>query len=625
MRQVARLALAGCALIITGCVAGVTDPVPLGPKRPSVPGAVAEAVRYAHDVQEGYERAVRNQSLLVTWTGMGLIPLGTIATGMAVFSANPTAIGIVGLSGAGTYATSAYLRSQPAQIAYLAGHEAVNCAIEAVAPVVAADTSATSPFAQMLQAVDLRIADVRRSLDAVQGSDLSDAAKNAVMAAETAIASAQGSRRRAYALRAALASLPTLIVTTVDRIQGEVKLAVVRGQTDISALGSIVGGLGSVYRQLNRTPVAPDREGAGKEGAVPTRALRDQALDDAVQLLRRRTSELREADDVLRATVDASAMGPSAEALKRCAVDPAAFAPPLTIVPPGPLRFAGGKVEKQSFRVDGGQWPYTAVVIDGAPEVSVSGGFGPVYVVAVSTAASGKYAIEVQDVTRRGQLLNIEVGSIGGNSDSGSPSDGDRGRPERVKPLAACTGDLRRDDVGQCLDEPTIKAVQRAICLGQHADGKWGDKSVNRLIEYEARVEGFMNKDRKLRVDLRKKLTSLSEGQIVENCKKLSPFIAIEEADALRSRLQDVPFEIQGVLYQAERPRFDPVSGRMSISVCQEGSTPSNSQPLSRLLGEIVAAAGPLPTNMTLDSLALTNAEGATLTGDPPTVPPCAT
>ena len=110
--------------------------------------------------------------VILSLLGVGLIPLGAAALGLGVTGASATAITVVGLTGAAGYAEGQWLDSTPRQRAYIAGYNAVNCALEAVAPLDLDDTT-ESRLTSGLAQIDSSATATETALAATQSARLS--------------------------------------------------------------------------------------------------------------------------------------------------------------------------------------------------------------------------------------------------------------------------------------------------------------------------------------------------------------------------------------------------------------------------------------------------------------------
>lgn len=623
-----------CTAGLVGCV-GVLDPVVTAPDRPGADVTISSAIAYANRAKVRYEDALTNQVRLSTWVGAGLIPLATVGAGMAIFSGNPTGIGILGLTGAGIYGTSAYLRNQPAQLAYLAGHEAINCAVEAVAPLVPIDAASDSPFGQALLGIEGHLADVALRAELLRralGGSTDVAARNELDRASDLLVRGRETQAQAFALQASLGGLPTQLVTAVDRIQTQVSDAVVRNQPDLSALGSIVGNLGSVYKQLSPTPIASDKV-RGEVPATPDAAFAAQPppTTAALRSLQEANDVLARDQAVLSATIGVVAKATPTETLKKCVVNPDEFTTAM-VLSPDKLTFAGGTQESRGFLVTGGRKPYAALVTSGGDGLSVrpTGAFSSAFVVDASPDASGKYLVTIEDVAGAARFLDVQVGAAATQDSTGSPPVAPPERRRRQLPQPTpehCdSGDLRRDEVNQCLSTPDVELLQHAVCMEGLVDGRWGDRSVAFLTRYERRfpIDGANNATGTLSKARREQLLALTETSRAHSCELLiAEGVSLGAFNTYVQRLIDVPFVLNTVSYRVSRPVPVPETAHIRVQICRTNDAVLPLPSRSTIASEIVRIAGEPPSGMSEASIILTGKDGQPLS-DPPAVPSCA-
>lgn len=553
------------ALSVTGC-AGVLDPV-VGvgrDDRPLPPATVQQAVGYANKAKDEYFSAMTNQARLSTWVGGGLIPLAAVASGLVLFGKTTSAI-YVGLTGAGVWATSLWFRNQPAQLAYLAGHEAVNCAVTAVLPFA----TVNAEFTAALERIDTKIGQVRQAaldLRAVVPDD------PLVVDAERLVTDALVARDNGRPAAAVAATLPDQLVTTVDRIQAEVSRTVVTSQPDFAALGTLIGGLGSAYGQFGQVPTS----GVQLPPKSPKAAgVTPQAFERRDDVERRRTAlvdamaSLQSDRAIVAAGVNAVSAQAPIDALKQCGVNEDQIASALSVVPGDPYELPAKAAGQKGFIVAGGKAPYAATVADAAPGITVTPveAFGPAFLIkAEATATEGTHAILVRDLSGRQRFVELRIGASSGSgrSDAAGSSGGGGQPPVRCEETA-------RNPVAACAERTVIERLQRALCVPR-IDGRWGPVSQRYFEDYQRRVLEIDPPAEQMTPRRRDQLLAMTDADI-DAPDKCGPREIIEALGGLRDTLQGKSVEIREAEYvvRDQGLRSDPSARKVRVPLCRIG------------------------------------------------------
>ena len=142
-----RLGASGlCLVLLAGC-SSLYDPHITLNDTPSGAVSFEAAEIYANDAKDKYREALGEYSRFNKLLGASLIPLGAATLGLGITGASSTAVTALGLTGATGFGLGSWLQSTPTQQAYIGGHNATNCAIEAMLPlkVVSISTNPTPP------------------------------------------------------------------------------------------------------------------------------------------------------------------------------------------------------------------------------------------------------------------------------------------------------------------------------------------------------------------------------------------------------------------------------------------------------------------------------------------------
>ena len=587
---------AAAVLAAAGC-AGITNPYVKPDGRPGGNVTLESAIGYANSAKDAYKEALGNQAELRSWLGIGLIPLGAATLGLGITGASPTAITVLGLTGAAAYGTGSWLQSPPQERAYIAGYNAINCAIGAVAPLNIDKNSEFARFDESMKIIDRHIADVQSQIGVVNAaiSDLEPSAgsqdalvvraKEEVTAARSIVDSAVAARANGTSLMLEVASAGSNLVTAVDRIVGQVDDAILLNQPDLQSLSSIIGGLGQAYSQFTAVPEglrkAEDLAGAG----VTVQTGRAGVVNMALQELQERVATLSIDTRQIAHFVSAVAAKKPIETLERCGVDPDKFASDIAIDPAGPIEFAQGQASTKGFVVVGGRAPYTAQLLnDTAAGVAVRQPepFGPAFLVQASAEAkAGEYSIYVVDAASHRKFVTAVVKAPAQQS-------------QRQGQEAAA------DPVFDALGKTQQQQIQRALCVAD--DGIWGTKTRNALREYQRstgkEVTGVMT------AALRDELLALDVAAVAQRCGAASAEGSL--LTDLADTLEDVSFGLKGAsLAVVGRPAIDQ-SGNIvgvTLSVDRRPVAAISEAELKQELVKTAAVAGATAANVQIVNL----------------------
>ena len=328
------------------------------------------------------------------------------------------------------------------------------------------------------------------------------------------------------------------LVSAIDRIIGEVDLAIVQNQLNLEALSSIIGGLGSIYSQLRTGP--PGLAGAGdvqaKTTVTPTGGI-SISFDEALQNLRDTVANLSATTRSVSDYIESVLSRKPTEKLAKCGVDPNTIATDMRIDPPTATISStdGGAA---TFRITGGVGHYQADLL-GNQTTTVTmtrQDRGPVFVVQVAQGAlNGTYSVYATDGTGRSAIAEIKVSPTA--TTTALPS-----LPDRKKPMIPNVGPTAPTTELPPLPDGVkaeIKRLQKALCV--NPDGIFGEKSVRALRDYQAATRRTV--DGKLTDSLKQELLGLPDTEIEARCKKKLTTMVAEQVKSLASILQDVSFK----------------------------------------------------------------------------------
>jgi len=255
------------------------------------------AVAYANEWRYSYYNAVGNDSILRNTVGLGIIPLSALALYRGVASTNHAHnIAALGIGAASLYLGGSYLQSSPRQKVYLAGSQAIGCALLAVRPLLMSVTDYQALLTD-LQALSTSLATTDGAVRSAQawiqqakaaGAKDSDAAEATaeLTAAQSLQADATQIWTNGTSLAASIKDAGYTLGVTVDNIRDTVSGKIIDTEPDLASIMSAVGGLGKLATTFEPTaPVAAATASTATtspitiKGAAPGEALLKEATD----------------------------------------------------------------------------------------------------------------------------------------------------------------------------------------------------------------------------------------------------------------------------------------------------------------------------------------------------------
>lgn len=399
---------------------------------PSGGSTLRDGIDYANSAKDQYKKAVGDQAILANLMGIGLIPLGAAALGLGITDGSGTTIAALGLAGAAAYGTGTWLSSRPRQLIYIAGINAMTCAVEAMLPLAFSD-DARKAFTADLAQLNASIGTFRQQVDTV--TRLLGQVKKDVPRAGDIIAETESDLRTAEALletaRTTFASGTQLdreieragqmLISAVDRIGAEVDRAITTTIPDIQGLPSIVGGLAQTSAQFTKLPEVT-KGGEQMTGKTePAKIARDvpvaeerrpvEQLNEAKEQLRTQALALGERVRRVATVVNSVSETKPAATLKQCGVQEVVTG--VSVQPVGPVEFEKGKAATKRLVITGGKPPYTAELLEDPVKgltVKQPVPFGPRVVIEATTEAPpDTYTLLVTDAAGNTKTVAVRV------------------------------------------------------------------------------------------------------------------------------------------------------------------------------------------------------------------------
>jgi len=418
MTAVVALSLAGCASPIVRWER---------PTKPDVPDyTLSYGITYANKARDAYQAAIDRNVTETNNLSSGLIGLGALIAGAAVYGAHRDTILGGALLGGTAYALGQWNTSRPRVLIYQAGVEGINCAVRAVTPLYISD-SELAALGQSVVDLENRIADATDAIQAVRKESASLGASDAGRKlAEEVIAETETRIERARTMVVSARQFMTAVrragpelVGAVDRISAAVDKAVLDTIPDLSAVPKVVSGLAGLAGSF-----AP---GAGFEASIP-RALESfgaesaraakisPRLSDAIETLRRRSAQLATATAVVQGRLAGYDTSATTSKLADCGVTGVETA--LKVNPTRIDLKTGTEASEVIVASGGASAIYSGTFLKGPPEgLSVKSplaGDRTFQIVATkSLAQPGIYPLLITDASRKEARVDIVVAAAG--------------------------------------------------------------------------------------------------------------------------------------------------------------------------------------------------------------------
>lgn len=362
------------------------------PIKRTAAATIKDGLDYADRAIVAYKGALGDQSKLTSLTGIALPALSAVALGMAITGVNQDAITGVGLGSATGFVAASWLASRPRKLIYAAGIGAMSCAKEAVIPVYLPadkqrvlnelligtvvesrddkgqltrnlDTSKT--LRAVLDDLSAKMATLQK---AISGRPQNDAGRRA---AEEDLANARKVFEDALAVEAGGQKLLVLqsqtgekLIAAVDRIGGLVDEAIVKTESQLSALPGVIQGLLPLAQQLTKVPADILDAEKIQPPAVPKAALADPVTIARSQLAQSARTAQGHANTVAAIVNSIPAANRKLPDLSACGVDISKIATGLTLFPEGNINLTVGQKATRRIVLSGGKPSYFAKLLE---------------------------------------------------------------------------------------------------------------------------------------------------------------------------------------------------------------------------------------------------------------------
>lgn len=348
-----------------------------------------EAFAYADGAIDEYKRAMGNNATLESSSGLAFLALSAGAVGSAATGGNQNDVAWLGVAGGSAFGLGTWLTNKPRRTVYAAGVGAMTCAKQAMLPY----KISKGDFDRFTVALDA-LASLLPGVRAVDG-------------AEKRAESYESIVRSGDALRAQLDQSAELLITTVDRIGGEVDKALVSTTADLSALQGLIEGIAGGYGQVD-SPETPPTVTTEVEALI-----RDVAPTAGVVTTTAICTDAQTCAQIVQSTIRRFGASLPLEGLKACGVSESIVAP-LAIKPNAliEIKAADGSVDRRLL--EGGSGRYVASLLTdktGAPVIRQPVPLGAqIEVTVTKDTPDGRYqAVVVDAASERKVFFEIVV------------------------------------------------------------------------------------------------------------------------------------------------------------------------------------------------------------------------
>jgi hypothetical protein len=455
---------------------------------------ISEARAYAQRARGAYVQALETEVNAQSNVGNALIGVGTLSAALAAFKAHRDALVGTALLGGAGYAYGQWNISRQRQLVYIAGMDAVNCAVAATNPFDHSEEdrrNLRTALAELETALNRygSVADAVSAAAANLPQDETTAAERAGAAAAVAAASklASDGQQVLAGGRQTLVKLQRVggeLMAAVDRVGNAVNKAILDTIPDLASIPKVVGSLGTyaghfapgaaIDTQIQKrfatyAPPATDDSGrSGRSGRGSTRSADpDRQLAKAIAALQAASTDLGFKITSARAHAMAYDAPAPSTALASCGVT---IAFPLAASPTS-LTLKGKVEQTYTIVLRGGTKPYS-VQQQGALPTGVTVKppipFDSAIVVATTNALehAKAFSLLVLDSANPPAAISLEI-----TSDAAPPAQtNDDGASQDRSVTRTRSPSVSTDE---------LQIVQSRLCMPvDEIDGQWGPKTL---------------------------------------------------------------------------------------------------------------------------------------------------
>lgn len=387
-----------------------------------------DAIKYARWVQGQYKDEISDKALFVNISNITLLQLGLATIGLGAAGVSGDEILITGLSASSLYGTASLLRSNPVDMAYVAGMKAIQCAVDAVEPITLMDFSVKLKEKNGTETTvtsgvivnDIKEFEASRN-ELISLVRLHKAGDQVVSNAEDEglIKKANELIKEIQILENRKNGINEKLINSVSKISIQVDQAIARNVPDVAGVLNILSGLGAIYSSFTTIPTTLSNNDESSTNNF-TGFTKGKKLDDEAEIFFRKKlekynkskSKLSVDVSVLQSKVDLIKGVEFAEELKGCGIDTNKLNTELKVEPEGPIVMTAGTASVQTFKIKGGIAPYGVQFLSEANHLSLTQvvPLGSVFTIeSAKEVMEGNHSVLIVDSKGNIKTLDIKV------------------------------------------------------------------------------------------------------------------------------------------------------------------------------------------------------------------------
>lgn len=438
------------------------------------------AIKCTRKLKSEYISGMGEQAELTSLTGLGLIPLTALTIGFAASGDSASKISDFALGSASVYSLSAWLSSPERTRIYALGHQAMQCAEQVSMPFLV-NAGLNKELETNKLGLNDYVGDLNSILSAAEVSFVQ--AKQSSIKSEFEAAKIEASEvlQNAAALDIKFKQAPGALIVNAQRINSAVNLSLTNSIQSLSALPSILNGMGELYsnNKASFTGFMPVTEESGSDldaqglGQIDARA----TIDFEEQL-----NNVKNAIKHLKYFVSSMTPLPATATLESCGVDTSKLVGGLTVNPTH-LEFSSSKIT-HSISTNGGSETYVYEASEKLFEVNQNTPFGGVFSIKLKSEPqdNGNYFIKIKDST--GRAIDVPIAIKKATAKTVNNEATISGSQENC----ALSDSLQADEAELCFNEDKTKAIQQALnsidSISIKDDGDYGEDTRKALLAF---------------------------------------------------------------------------------------------------------------------------------------------
>lgn len=382
--------------------------------------SIATALECSAAIKSQYLEAMGDQVKLVSWTGIGLIPLTAFTIGLAANGGSVNKVSDFALGGAGVYTLSRWLSAPERTQIYGLGQKAVQCAEQAVQPFMLPAGQRDS-FIEKQNDLMTKHAEVVADLAATRAFLAGSPASNPTVKAATtlftdvepALLKSASVQQKATNLLRQYDKAPNELVTAVKNVNAAVNEALGSTIQSLNTLPGVLSGVGSLYQE-SLTGFASFEPARGTADVINELLMLESEFWTDLQLLNE-LNGLRAGFEsllyhiaVMEAEVQRLTPEVPTQALSACGIDVTNIINPIS-VEPDVLSFKQDDTNRLSVLISGGNGTYVYSANADFFDIKQTPTFGDMLSVKWKGSESGTYVIKVKDSTGRSKAVMVNV------------------------------------------------------------------------------------------------------------------------------------------------------------------------------------------------------------------------